>query len=422
MATFRWYDGSLGAYSYPFLTGYSAITQSATQMVFSDPQWYDAVYDPYRIVFQISGGQIWEDPDTGKMSYTAGRITGIEFFNQEGDKIADVTGISVDAAFAFYPLSLSNVSDELSNTFWRYVLANNPAGALFVGSNDTGRDDLPADAYRFPPFDMGDDITTTTGNDTVQAGGDSDWITDMGGTDIYDGQAGAMDLVSYNSWRNMPLVPQTGIVADLAQGRVTGPDGNVDQLIGIEALRGTHHADVMRGSTAANTFLGGAGSDTLDGRRGFDEAFYLWDNAGGIRVDLAAGTIRDGFGSLDRVISIESVVGSRQNDRFVDTKGAQRFDGAEGDDRFSLSTGNDTVTGGLGADTFKFLGQNFGTDRITDFSRDEGDQIHVKGAADFAALTFSNGGGNRIISIGTSKIILEGQAGLALDVGDFIFG
>lgn len=423
MTTFRWYDGNLGAYSYPYMNEYSVTNQSTTQIVFRMNSNYDAAYAPYRMVFQISGGRTYEDPETGRTSYTAGQITGINFFNQQGRKIADVTGLSVDAAFAFSFLSMLNTSDPLSTNFWNAVVANNPNGALLIGSNSTGRDQLPESMYLFPAFDMGDDISTTTGNDTVRAGGDSDWITDRGGADLYDGQAGAMDLVSYSAWRNMTVLPQKGIVADLATGRVTGPDGLVDRLISIEALRGTNHADVLRGSNVANTFLGGAGADTLDGRDGFDEAFYRWDNARGIVANMATGTIRDGFGTVDRVISIESVVGTNEADRFIDTLGAQRFSGEGGNDRFSLSTGNDTVTGGWGADTFKFLGTNFGTDRITDFSTSDGDRIHVTGAANFAGLTISNtSAGHRVITIGASKIILEGQAGLALDAGDFIFG
>ncbi|MCF8512054.1 MAG: hypothetical protein K9G43_11440, partial [Rhodobacteraceae bacterium] len=142
----------------------------------------------------------------------------------------------------------------------------------------------------------------------------------------------------------------------------------------------------------------------------------------GISANLALGIVRDGFGGRARVTSIESVVGTYEADRFVDTVGAQRFDGSGGNDFFSLSGGNDTVTGGDGADTFKFIGRAFGTDRITDFSSDEGDRIHLTGAAGFGALTITEQGANQVISLGTSKIVLVGTAGLALDAGDFIFG
>jgi Ca2+-binding RTX toxin-like protein len=420
MTTFRWFDGNLGFYGFPFMGNYSVVSHSATQMGFRAINSTDGVYEPFRFVFTIAGGAVWTDPDGQGTSYTAGTITGVNYFNQAGTKVAEVTGLAADAAFAFALLGLPNSSDVSEQSFWNYVQTLNPEGALFVGSDATGRADL--EGYVFETFDRGDDIGTTTGNDTVQAGGDSDYMTDRGGADLYDGGAGEADLVSYHAWRNMPLVPQTGIVADLAQGRVTGPDGLVDQLIGIEAVRGTHHADVIRGSAADNFLLGGAGADTLDGRGGFDEVFYRWDGGRGIRVDMAAGTVRDGHGAVDRLVSIESVVGTYRADRFVDKAGSQSFRGEDGDDVFSLSGGADTVTGGTGQDTFRFVGTAFGKDRITDFHRFEGDRIHLTGAEDFSDLAFSNANGNRIITLGSAQIVLEGHAGLVMDAGDFIFG
>lgn len=421
MTTFRWYDGNLGFYGFRNLSDYSVTTQSTSQLVLRAGANYGEPYMAYRIVFKMTGAETWQNPDTDQTYYTAGRITGISYYNQSGAKIGDVTGLSVDAAYAFSHLNLNGDTAAISRNFWNFVQTQNPNGAVYEGSDNTGRADLPEARY-FPVFDRGDDITTSTGNDTVRAGGDSDWITDMGGRDVYNGQAGAMDLVSYSAWRNMTFLPQTGIVADLAAGTVTGPDGFVDQLVSIEALRGTHHGDVIRGTNGANIFLPGGGSDVIDGRGGFDELFYLWDSGDGISANLALGIVRDGFGGRDRVTSIESVVGTYEADRFVDTVGAQRFDGSGGNDFFSLSGGNDTVTGGDGADTFKFIGRAFGTDRITDFGSDEGDRIHLTGAAGFGALTITEQGANQVISLGTSKIILVGTAGLALDAGDFIFG
>lgn len=420
MTTFRWFDGNLGFYDYNDLTGYDKISHSETQVVYRSLYDDSGVYEPVRIVFKIAGGALWTDPGGEGTSHTAGTITGITYFNNVGRKIAEITGLTADAAAAFSLLTNHYDAEVANNNFWNYVCSVNPQGALFIGSDATGRADL--EGYIFRSFELGDDITTTTGNDTVQAGGDSDYISDMGGVDVYDGGAGGADIVSYRGWQSNQLVPQTGIVADLAAGTVTGPDGKVDQLISIEALRGTHFADVIRGSAAKNILIGGAGSDTLDGRGGFDELFYAWDRGRGIRVDMAAGTVRDGYGGLDLLISIESVVGTYKADRFVDAAGAQRFAGENGNDVFILSGGNDTVTGGLGADTFKFNGTAFGKDRITDFNRAENDIIHITGVSDFDALSFFNANGNRNITVGSSQIILEGEAGLVLTASDFVFG
>lgn len=419
MTTFRWFDGSLGFYDFPYLPEYTITSWSATQMAFRAPSGSEQIYAPYRIVFHVTGGETWYDPTQGRNLYTAGQITGISYYNDDDRLIAEVTGLAVDAAVASSYLAFSQ-NDTGNTNFWYMIHLAHADGALYVGSDATGRDSFPLYPGQ-PLFDLGDDITTSIGNDTVQAGGDSDYITDAGGQDIYDGQAGAMDIVSYHSWRNFAATPQTGITADLAAGTIVGPDGLVDQVIGIEAVRGTRYADVLRGDALANTFIGGAGADTIDGRGGFDEVFYAWDGGGGISVNLETGIIRDGFGSRDQVISIESVVGSNMADRFVDRKGAQRFDGGYGDDVMIIGQGNDTLTGGWGADKFKFNGLNFGTDRITDFE-DGGDILHFSGAQQFSDLVITESGNNVVIALGTSKVILQGAAGITLDEADFLFG
>lgn len=422
MTIYRWFNGNHSYFPEAALPDYDVLEHSATQMVLKLTQ--PSPWVPWmvadRVVFSVANGETWVNSVTGETFYTAGTITGITFLKANGTRLAEITGLAVDAAIASGYLNWSDPT-QINALFWDFVLTNDPDGALFIGSATTGT--TAEENWLWNGYVAADDIATTTGNDTVRAGDGNDWISDYGGVDRYDGQAGAMDVVSYYGWHTLNVLTQRGITGDLQAGRVTGPDGKVDVLIGIEGLRGTNFADVMRGNAENNTFSGGAGSDTIDGRDGFDTAFYGWDNAAGILVDMSTRTVRDGFGGLDQLISIERVVGSWGADQFFDTVGGQSFDGGDGDDLFTLTTGTDTVTGGLGADTFKFVGSTFGTDRITDFSLFEGDRIHVTGAADFAGLTIRNtAAGDRMILVGTAKIILEGQAGLALDAADFIFG
>ena len=83
----------------------------------------------------------------------------------------------------------------------------------------------------------------------------------------------------------------------------------------------------LTASGLAETFDGGAGNDTIDGRGGFDRAVYNADNgtASGISVDMAAGTvIGDASIGTDTLISIESVRGTN----FADTYVATGFNGA----------------------------------------------------------------------------------------------
>lgn len=420
MTTFQHFNGSLQFWGEVELGNYRLVQSGPTRLVLEAADHHDPIWQPYRVVFTIKNGETYFNAETGQLFYTAGTVTGVTWLNDEGDKLAQVTGLKVDAAIAWGHANWSNETQK-SSYFWDYVLTNNPAGATFIGSDETGIRDLDY-AAALPDFDKGDDIATTTGNDTVRAGGNSDWISDYGGSDIYDGQAGSMDIVSYFGWRHLNLQGQTGINADLQAGRVIGPDGQVDRLISIEAISGTNHADVLRGSSVDNIFLGRAGNDTIDGRSGFDTAWYDYDNAGGIVVDMARGIVRDGFGGRDRLTSIEEVVGTRLRDKFIDATGAQSFDGRDGDDHFTLGKGADTITGGMGADVFKFVGRSFGTDTITDFDSVGGDRIHITALRRFSGVQSEVVGDDLVITVATSRIVLEGMAEYTLISTDFIFG
>lgn len=422
MATrFQWFDGSLGFFGEVEFENYAAVSRSAGRFVLQAlDERYDGTWMPHRVVFTITNGEAWYNEAAGQFFYTAGTITGIDYLNAAGETLAEISGLDVSAQVAFTHYNWSNAAQR-SSYFWDYVLTNNPNGAAFIGSDETGEQFLDFAAF-LAEIELGDEMTTTTGDDTVRGGGGSDYISDYGGSDLFDGQGGDLDLVSYFGWRHMNALPQHGIVADLAAGRVTGPDGNVDTLISIEAISGTIFADVLQGSTADNLFIGRAGSDTIDGRGGFDIAWYDYDSTGGILVDLAKGTVRDGFGGLDRLTSVEGVVGTRLADRFIDTRGAQSFDGGAGDDQFTFGAGNDTATGGVGSDVFRFTGKGFGADVITDFSLSDGDRIHLTGFARFAQVTISDVGEDLLLRAGRAQITLAFMAGETLTAGDFIFG
>lgn len=421
MTQFQWFDGSLGIRERVTFENYTEASRSFGRFVLeAEAEIYDGTWMPYRVVFTIKNGEGWYNEIADQFFYTAGKITRIDYLNDAGETLASITGLNVSAQAAFVQYNWSNAAQR-SAYFWDYVLTNNPDGAAFIGSDETGERFLDFAEF-LAEIELGDDITTTSGNDTVRGGGGSDYIADYGGTDLFDGQGGDLDLVSYFGWRNLNTVSQQGIIADLAAGRVTGPDGNVDTLISIEAISGTIFADVLQGSTADNLFIGRAGSDTIDGRGGFDIAWYDYDNTGGILVDLAKGTVRDGFGGLDRLTSVEGVVGTRLADRFIDTRGAQSFDGGAGDDQFTFGAGNDTATGGVGSDVFRFTGKGFGADVITDFSLSDGDRIHLTGFARFSQVKISELGDDLVLRAGNGQITLEAMAGERLTAGDFIFG
>ncbi|MDF3605865.1 hypothetical protein PE067_06700 [Paracoccus sp. DMF-8] len=58
--------------------------------------------------------------------------------------------------------------------------------------------------------------------------------------------------------------------ADLANQRLNDGLAHGKTLIGIEVLEGTGYDDLFYGTVAADTFIGGSGSDVLNGRGGTD--------------------------------------------------------------------------------------------------------------------------------------------------------
>ena len=105
---------------------------------------------------------------------------------------------------------------------------------------------------------------------------------------------------------------------------------------------GSRYDDLLRGDAGENRLTGGAGNDYLDGSDGRDTAVY-YDASRGVTVDLATG-IADGHGH-DRLVQIESVVGSRFDDLL-------RGDG--GDNWLTGREGNDVLDGGGGLDVASF--------------------------------------------------------------------
>ncbi len=269
----------------------------------------------------------------------------------------------------------------------------------------------------------GDVIDTGTGVDTVLAAGGDDYIKDQGGADRYDGGSG-FDTLAYDSWFFQPQNALRGISADLNLGTVTGPDGVIDTIVGFESLTGTYRQDQVRGDGLGNTFAGMAGADRLDGRGGFDFATYALDagqgGTDGIKANLAAGTVRDGFGHLDKLVSIEAVVGTAAADSFADNASNNFFNGGAGNDTLRFSAGDDSATGGAGADTFVFRGTAFDDDTINDFSED--DRILFDAATSFAQLSLSNTAGGAVyVQFGSGSVTLVGVTVAQLSPDDFGF-
>ncbi|MYM68112.1 hypothetical protein GTP45_14905 [Pseudoduganella sp. FT55W] len=167
------------------------------------------------------------------------------------------------------------------------------------------------------------------------------------GDDTIDGGVVTDTLNQENNNRVSYQNAASGVVVDLAAGEATGDATGHDTLANITQVRGSAHDDELIGSDSDLTeqFEGMAGSDTIDGKGGFDFARYDTSTAG-VQVDLHAGTatLMDDSGDVDTLLNIEGVRGSAFHDELV---GGNEENETEA---FMGNGGDDYIDGGIGYD------------------------------------------------------------------------
>ena len=198
----------------------------------------------------------------------------------------------------------------------------------------------------------------------------------LNGSDRVDG-AGGVDVAQFGALLADDRTPDPAIAGparvDLGsgKGRSGGDVGQVDSLYRIEGTTGSIYDDELTGSDAPNLLLGldgddelrggraddvvdgGPGRDRLQGGPGdADTTQYEFDqgiDSGGIRADLAVGTVE--VGSVSELVrGIEILFGSPFDDRLKGGPGPDVLRGSGGDDRLEGRPGVDVLLGGGGAD------------------------------------------------------------------------
>jgi serralysin len=208
--------------------------------------------------------------------------------------------------------------------------------------------------------DARDNTLTGTGlRDTISGLGGDDRLFGLGGADLLNGGPGADRLDGGQGLDTATYGGETaGIVADLVAGRVGTTSGD-DILVSIENISGSRFADeilgdggpnVLRGRGGDDVIDGGGGGDTLSGGDGIDLVSYGW--AGSVELDLRAGTARSDRGT-DRLAEIESVDGSRGDDRMLGDSQANVLFGDAGADLLRGRGGDDILQGGAGDDILR---------------------------------------------------------------------
>ncbi|OWY31162.1 hemolysin D [Herbaspirillum robiniae] len=177
------------------------------------------------------------------------------------------------------------------------------------------------------------DVTGGSGNDTFYA---------SAAANNFYGGAGS-DTVSYARSND-----GQGVTVDLVAKVGTGGFAAGDKYDSIENVTGTSNNDTFIASADANTFDGGAGSDTVS---------YAKANDGqGVTVNLATGQGSNGFATNDTYISIENVIGTDYDDKFYASSAANSFTGGLGNDTVDYSAANDG--NGVTVDLFYTDGTN----------------------------------------------------------------
>jgi Tol biopolymer transport system component len=281
-------------------------------------------------------------------------------------------GSSVSASFSpngaslAFTSSASNLVAGVAPTFNVFVISNNPAPTIIVGT---------AASETLTGTGATDAIYGLDGNDTLVGG-----FAALGESNQLWGGNGS-DTASYAAMA-------TGVTADLRGGATIG-GVFVDTYDSIENLIGGSAGDALIGTDTDNNILnGGAGSDVLYGLGGDDTLIggsaaagsynQLWGGAGSDTASYAGtggkvyASIEGsdayvdsgaGYAITDAYNSIENLTGGSGNDVLIGDAGANRLQGGAGADQLYGRGGADTFVYAAYADST--IGGGY--DTITDF-------------------------------------------------------
>ena len=145
--------------------------------------------------------------------------------------------------------------------------------------------------------------------------------------------------------------------------RGTGKDNYISGNTGKNISLGKGGDDTMLDSPGADKLSGGNGDDYLisssdddrdiyKGGQGND-TLYFSNSEAPVTVNLQtkSATTADSDGAVDRVLKVESVVGSSATDSLTGNAGSNLLDGSHGDDTLLGGKGNDVLIGGPGTNS-----------------------------------------------------------------------
>ena len=187
--------------------------------------------------------------------------------------------------------------------------------------------------------ELGDQIFTAGGNDTVSGGGGGDRIFAGAGNDALNGGPGADQIF--------------GESADGEAGNDTIDGGSgEDQLFGDTQDGVGSGNDTVTGGEDNDQLFMDAGNDTLSGGAGVDTVFSGFFEAANFTISLddAANDTSTATGTDNVRADIENVNFGEGNDTVAGSADSNIIQTGAGDDTVDAGDGNDTVNTGTGTD------------------------------------------------------------------------
>jgi Ca2+-binding RTX toxin-like protein len=275
-------------------------------------------------------------------------------------------------------VGLVNTSSGDPSNYASVVLLNKNKIAITYGRNDKDGSGVGAYAkifqieYKIEGSEQGDELIGDDGVATMYGYGGDDTLEGKGGADYLDGGEGT-DMAVYSS-------SPAAVYVNLAENIASGGDAEGDTFKSIENLSGSKYNDELIGDSKSNELRGedgddmlegNGGGDILDGGDGIDTVSYA-NSKNAVRVNLATGSgyiTSENKCNQDKLIDIENVIGSANNDTIVGNSKNNKLFGGDGNDVLVTGGGDDILIGGKGADIFRIsqgvAGSN--TAQIPDF-------------------------------------------------------
>ena len=281
------------------------------------------------------------------------------------DTVVENPGGGTDLVIADFSYTLSGGVENLNLT-----------GTAFL--NGTGND-----LANLINGNSGDNVLSgLAGSDVLNGSDGADTLIGGAGDDTLDGGSGT-DLADYSD-AAAGVTVNLGLTMQQAHSTGPGDAANIgtDTLYNIESLRGgafddTFQAnfwsvsffggggnDALTGGAQADLFVGGSGNDRIDGGDGIDTVDYSQESGGGdVVVNLfvmpifdpiviGSHQVRDSYGTIDTLTSIEHVITGGGNDTIVGSSATEVFEAGAGNDVLTSGGGGDTLIGGAGNDTY----------------------------------------------------------------------